>query len=72
MYLTVPLPIAQTRLFKCKFVPLNPDKAPVKLRLLIPHNSSFAQIKDKIGQIMEAEARNVRIQPRKSGHMDTY
>ncbi|KAK8853439.1 hypothetical protein IAR55_004145 [Kwoniella newhampshirensis] len=59
MYLTVPLPIAQNRHFNLTFIPRDVEKSPVKLRLLIPQNSSFAQIKDKIGAIMGCKGTNI-------------
>ncbi|KAK4683921.1 hypothetical protein P7C73_g6288, partial [Tremellales sp. Uapishka_1] len=53
MYLTVPLPIAQTRLFKLRYVPLNPEKPPVNVKMLVPQNASFAQIKEKLASLVK-------------------
>ena len=59
MYLTVPLPIAQTRVFKCFFVPLNPDLRPIPVRMLIPQNASFMQVKERLGSLLGCDAQNV-------------
>ncbi|WWD19867.1 hypothetical protein CI109_104335 [Kwoniella shandongensis] len=59
MYLTVPLPIAQNRHFNLTFVPRDVEKSPVKVRLLIPQNASFGQIKDKIGALMGCKGSNI-------------
>ena len=55
MYLTVPLPIKQTVEFTAYFVPKDPEKDVVKLNLLISANASFAQIKDNIGALVDAD-----------------
>lgn len=59
MYLTVPLPIAQTRVFKCLFVPLDPASPQVKIKVLIPQNASFGQIKDKIATLVNGKGANM-------------
>ena len=59
MYLTVPLPIAQTRVFNCFFVPLDTEKQPVRVSLLIPQNASFTQVKEKLGALMQCNPKNV-------------
>lgn len=59
MYLTVPLPIAQTRTFKCLFVPLDTTSPQVKLRILIPQNASFGQVKDKIASLVKGTGSNM-------------
>ncbi|ORX40453.1 hypothetical protein BD324DRAFT_610768 [Kockovaella imperatae] len=59
MYLTVPLPIAQTRIFKCHFVPLDPEKLPCPVRLLIPQNASFMQVKEKLGSLFNCDAKKI-------------
>ncbi|KAL7424547.1 hypothetical protein Q5752_000231 [Cryptotrichosporon argae] len=52
MYLTVPLPIQQTRTFKCVFVPLDKSKLPINVEVSIPSNASFAVAKDKVGALI--------------------
>jgi len=59
MYLTVPLPIMQTRVFKFSFVPRDPLQAPVKVKLLIPQNASFQKIKERIGSLLKVNASHV-------------
>ena len=53
MYLTVPLPIAQNRQFKLHFVPRDPEKSPVRVRILIPQNASFLQVKERLGALLK-------------------
>jgi hypothetical protein len=59
MYLTVPLPIIQTRVFKLSFVPRDPLQAPMKVKLLIPQNASFQKIKERIGSLLKVNASHV-------------
>ncbi|OXG79192.1 ubiquitin carboxyl-terminal hydrolase 4/11/15 [Cryptococcus neoformans var. grubii Br795] len=59
MYLTVPLPIAQNRQFKVTFVPRDTEKPPVNVKLLIPQNASFAQVKDKIGSLFDCKGSSI-------------
>jgi len=59
MYLTVPLPIIQTRIFKLHFVPRDPLQAPVKVKLLIPQNASFQKIKERIGSLLKVNPTHV-------------
>ena len=59
MYLTVPLPIAQTRIYKCLFVPLDPEKPQIQLKVLIPSNAPFSQVKERIASVMQCKAGNV-------------
>lgn len=59
MYLTVPLPIAQTRTFKCHYVPLDPESPQIRIRLLIPLNASFMQVKERIAAVTGAKANHV-------------
>lgn len=59
MYLTVPMPIAQTRTFKCIFFPKDTDLAPVNVQLLVPANASFSVVKEKLGQLMKTNGANI-------------
>ena len=59
MYLTVPLPIAQTRVFTCRFVPLDTESPTVRVRLLIPHYASFIQVKEKLASLTKSKASHV-------------
>jgi ubiquitin carboxyl-terminal hydrolase 4/11/15 len=59
MYLTVPLPIAQHRLFKLTFVPRDPSQKAVKVRLLIGQNASFQKIKERLGSLLKVNPSNV-------------
>lgn len=59
MYLTVPLPVAQTREVKLTFFPKATDKPPVRVQLLIPANASFMQLKEKLGKLMGCDPANV-------------
>ncbi|CAK9787415.1 UCH-domain-containing protein [Cutaneotrichosporon oleaginosum] len=59
MYLTVPLPISQTRTVKVIFFPNNTDKAPLNVHMLLPANASFAMLKDKLGRLTGAQASNI-------------
>lgn len=59
MYLTVPLPISQYRQMRLYFVPRDPEKLPVRVRLLIPQHASFTQVKEKLGALMKCNATNV-------------
>ena len=60
MYLTVPLPIAQYRHFKLRYVPRDPDKPIVRVQMLVPQNASILQVKEKLGQLVHANPSNVR------------
>ncbi|WVQ83635.1 hypothetical protein IAT38_005776 [Cryptococcus sp. DSM 104549] len=59
MYLTVPMPIAQHRHFKLTYVPRDVDKPPVQVKMLIPQNASFMQIKDKLASLVDSKATNI-------------
>lgn len=59
MYLTVPLPVAQHRAVKVKFVPRDPDQPIVTVRLLISQNASFQQLKERLAGMMKANPANV-------------
>ncbi|WVO17141.1 hypothetical protein L204_104832 [Cryptococcus depauperatus] len=59
MYLTVPLPITQNRQLKVTFVPCDTEKAPIPVRLLIPQNSTFARIKEKLGYMYGCKGSNI-------------
>jgi hypothetical protein len=59
MYLTVPMPIAQHRMFRCHYVPANTELPVLSLSLLIPTNASFSQIKERIASITGGKAANV-------------
>ena len=59
MYLTVPLPIAQYRQLKLNFVPRDPEKPPIRVRLLVPQNASFMQVKEKLGALLKCNPANV-------------
>ena len=61
MYLTVPLPIAQYRQMKVQFVPRDSEKPPVRVRLLVPQNASFMQVKEKLGPLVHASSSNVSL-----------
>ena len=61
MYLTVPLPIAQNRQLKLHFVPRDPEKPPVRVRILIPQNASFAQVKERLGALLKCNPSYVRL-----------
>lgn len=60
MYLTVPLPVAQYRAVKMKFVPKDPNEPLVVVRLLIPQNASFQQLKERLASLMKVNPANVR------------
>lgn len=59
MYLTVPLPIAQTRTFKLVFFPKDTERPLVNVQLLIPVNASFSALKDKLGGLVGAKGSNM-------------
>jgi ubiquitin carboxyl-terminal hydrolase 4/11/15 len=59
MYLTVPLPITQTRTFKCVYFPADTDKMPLNVQLLVPANASFSVVKDKLGALVKAPGANI-------------
>lgn len=59
MYLTVPLPISQTRTFKLIFFPKDVEKPPVNVHLLVPANASFQALKDKLGKLVGAPGGNI-------------
>ncbi|EIW72145.1 hypothetical protein TREMEDRAFT_36466 [Tremella mesenterica DSM 1558] len=59
MYLTVPLPIAQTRQIKLLFIPRDVEQSPINIRLLIPQNASFMQVKEKLGQLVKCSPSNL-------------
>jgi hypothetical protein len=69
MYLTVPLPIAQTKVFKCLYVPLDPQSPQIKIKLLIPQNASFMQVKEKIASLVGTKADHVSQAHRRIGSM---
>lgn len=58
MYLTVPMPIAQHRVFKGLFLSKGTDD-PVRVKLLIPQNASFQQVKEILGRLVGANPSNV-------------
>lgn len=59
MYLTVPMPITQTRTFKCIYFPKDTDLAPVNVQLLVPANASFSTVKEKLGQLLQTNGNNI-------------
>lgn len=59
MYLTVPLPISQTRKYKCVFFPRDTDKPPVNVEILVPSNAPFTTVKEKLGVLLKASAANM-------------
>ncbi|WVR09644.1 hypothetical protein IAU60_006717 [Kwoniella sp. DSM 27419] len=59
MYLTVPMPIAQHRFMKVTYVPLDVEKPPVQVRVMIPQNASFGQLKEKLAALVGAKASNL-------------
>ncbi|WVW86415.1 hypothetical protein I302_108461 [Kwoniella bestiolae CBS 10118] len=59
MYLTVPLPIAQHRHMKMVFVPRDVEKPPILVKLLVPQNASFAQVKDRLAALTGSKASNL-------------
>lgn len=59
MYLTVPLPISQTRIVKVIFFPRDVEKPPVNVHLLLPANASFAALKDKLGRLTGTQGSNI-------------
>lgn len=59
MYLTVPLPISQTRAFKLVFFPVDVEKPPVRVELLVPVNASFSTLKDKLGALVKAQGNHI-------------
>ncbi|KAL1410813.1 hypothetical protein Q8F55_001756 [Vanrija albida] len=59
MYLTVPLPIAQTRTFKLIFFPRDTERLPINVQLLVPVNASFSVLKDKLGALVNAKGSNI-------------
>ncbi|WRT69987.1 uncharacterized protein IL334_006980 [Kwoniella shivajii] len=59
MYLTVPMPIAQHRHMKVQYVARDVEKPPVTVKLLIPQNASFAQVKDKLGSLVGCRPSNL-------------
>jgi ubiquitin carboxyl-terminal hydrolase 4/11/15 len=59
MYLTVPLPIAQYREFKLRYISRDPDQPPVKVRLLIGQNAPFQAVKDKLAQLVKVNPSHV-------------
>lgn len=61
MYLTVPLPIKQTRTFKCHFVPLDTEADVIQAELLIPVHASFADIKKRLGELVKVKPEHVRV-----------
>lgn len=60
MYLTVPLPIAQTRQVKVEFIPRDPEQPPVIVRLLISQNASFQQLKERLASVVKVNPSHVR------------
>jgi ubiquitin carboxyl-terminal hydrolase 4/11/15 len=59
MYLTVPLPISQTRTVKIIFFPRDTEKSPINVHMLLPANASFATLKDKLGRLTGTQASNI-------------
>ncbi|TXT15799.1 hypothetical protein VHUM_00302 [Vanrija humicola] len=59
MYLTVPLPIAQTRTFKLIYFPKDTERQPINVQLLVPVNASFSTLKDKLGALVGAKGSNM-------------
>lgn len=59
MYLTVPLPISQTRVVKVVFFPREIEKPPLNVHMLLPANASFAALKDKLGRLTGTSASNI-------------
>lgn len=42
-------------------MPLDPDEPQVQLKVLIPMNASFSQVKEKIASVMQCKASNVSV-----------
>ncbi|WWC64842.1 uncharacterized protein I303_107456 [Kwoniella dejecticola CBS 10117] len=59
MYLTVPMPIAQHRHMKMIFVSRDVEKPPVTVKVLVPQNASFAQVKEKLAAVTGSKAQNL-------------
>lgn len=59
MYLTVPLPISQTRNVKVIFVPRDVEKPPINVHMLLPANASFSTLKDKLGRLTGTQGSNI-------------
>lgn len=59
MYLTVPLPISQHRQLKLHFIARDPEKPPIHVRLLIPQNASFMQVKEKLAALVKCNSSQV-------------
>ncbi|GMK56830.1 hypothetical protein CspeluHIS016_0306700 [Cutaneotrichosporon spelunceum] len=59
MYLTVPLPISQTRTVKVIFFPRDTDKPPLTVHMLLPANASFSALKDKLGRLTGTASSNI-------------
>lgn len=59
MYLTVPLPISQTRIVKVIFFPRDVEKAPMNVHMLLPANASFAALKEKLGRLTGTQGSNI-------------
>lgn len=69
MYLTVPLPIAQTRVAKFHFVPLYPAQLPVQVKLLLPTNASWGHLKEKLATLTGCSSSNVSVRLRFGGSL---
>ncbi|BEI92295.1 uncharacterized protein CcaverHIS019_0411150 [Cutaneotrichosporon cavernicola] len=59
MYLTVPLPISQTRTVKVIYFPRDTEKPPLSVHMLLPANASFSTLKEKLGRLTGTPSSNI-------------
>ncbi|ORY31587.1 hypothetical protein BCR39DRAFT_558054 [Naematelia encephala] len=59
MYLTVPLPITQTRVLKIWYISRDVERPPLAVSLLIPQLASIQQAKEKLAGLVKCSASNL-------------
>ena len=59
MYLTLPIPNRKTWSGEIIFVPYDTSKAPVKVELALPQDSTFTRVKSKLGEMFGVDPERV-------------
>jgi ubiquitin carboxyl-terminal hydrolase 4/11/15 len=61
MYLTLPLPVRKKSLFTFKFIPADPQRAPVKHTILVPGDLNMRQVRDLVSQRLGVDSAKVKL-----------
>lgn len=68
MYLTLPIPNRKIWSGEIVFVPYDTSKAPVKVELALPQDSTFTRVKSKLGELFGVDPERVSGQAHAHAH----